>query len=107
MVDGPRKMECLALEIGLLSSLKPYFPILWSIKLPWALKMRHPMVGLSEALESSGLPVGFWSSRIATIRKDLIARLPRGGGSQDSWSSKLHAISSVLDSYARNQNKIV
>lgn len=40
-----------------------------------------------EPLKISGLPVNFWNSRIAMIRRSLMAKLLRGGDNQVSWST--------------------
>lgn len=71
--------------------------LLWIRRFSGFLEVLHPIANVSEPLESSWLPVGFWNSRIAMIRKRFIAK---GSGSQGSWSNEQHAVSLSSDTWS-------
>lgn len=92
MVEGIREREFLVRNFWWVPK-GAYLLLPWLMKFPWFLEILHPIVDLGESLESSGLPVDFWNSRIAMIRRSFMARLAPGGGSQSSLSSGLHTMS--------------
>lgn len=98
MVEIPRKREYLMTLGRLQPSLGTYLLLLWILKLTCVLR-NTPSHCLGESLESAGLPVDFWKSRIAMIRRRLMVRLPKGGRSQSSCSRALHNISPSSDTW--------